>query len=305
MPVHLPPLSRRAFLARAFTVAAGFAAGRSLSAADKPVDPHLFALLADTHIAESPDAESRGVNMSAHLTATGKALTALARRPAAVLINGDCAYNAGKPEDYANLVKLLDPLRAAGLPIHMTLGNHDDRANFRAGVAEAKGGQEAVTGKHAAVLRTPRANWFLLDSLEAVNKTPGSLGEAQLEWLAKELDAGAGKPAILFAHHNPHLVEVENKTGLKDTAALLAIARPRRHVKAFIFGHTHNWEVKTDETGFHFINLPPVAYVFNKARPSGWVEALVKPDGLRLQLHALDEQHAEHGQVRELKWRAG
>jgi 3',5'-cyclic-AMP phosphodiesterase len=304
MPVHLSPLNRRQFLARALATGAALAAGRSFAADAKPVDADLFALLSDTHIPASPDVESRGVNMTANLVEAGKQVVGLAKRPAAALINGDCAYLDGKPEDYMNLVKLLGPIRAAGLPVHMTLGNHDHRENFRSGVAEAKEGSGSVPDKHAVILRSPRANWFLLDSLEAVNKTPGSLGEAQLQWLAKSLDEHKDKPAILFAHHNLHLVEGENRSGLKDTEKLLEIARPRKHVKAYIFGHTHRWEVKTDESGLHLINLPPVAYVFDKVRPSGWVEAQLKADGLRLQLHALDAKHPEAGQVKELAWRA-
>jgi 3',5'-cyclic-AMP phosphodiesterase len=305
MPVHLPLLKRRAFLRRALFAAAGAACSRPLFAAPPAADPHQFALLADTHIPETPDLAARGVNMSAHLTTVGRELAALPTRPAAALINGDCAYLAGTPGDYANLVKLLAPLRAHGVPIHLTLGNHDHRENFRAGLAEAQAGQGTVTDKHVTILRAPRANWFLLDSLEAVNKTPGSLGEAQLQWLTRALDEHADKPAILFAHHNPHLREVENKTGLKDTEQLLEIARPRRHVKAYVFGHTHNWNLQTTGDGLHMINLPPVAYVFDKARPSGWVHATLTADGISLELRSLDPAHPEHGQVKELRWRKG
>ncbi|MBI3191443.1 MAG: metallophosphoesterase [Pedosphaera parvula] len=219
------------------------------------------------------------------------------------MINGDCAYLRGETGDYATFANLLDPVRAAQLPVRATLGNHDDRANFRQGLAEAKERDEALSDKQVALVRSQRANWFLLDSLELTNKTPGLLGEAQLKWLAAKLDAQADKPAIVFAHHNLFFGPGENKGALKDTAPLMELMRPRRHVKAFIFGHTHNWSLQEDESGIHLINLPPVAYVFNKSRPNGWVEAVVKPDGLRLKLHALNREHPEHGQVKELKWR--
>jgi hypothetical protein len=47
-----------------------------------------------------------------------------------------------------------------------------------------------------------------------------------------------------------------------------------------------------------------VAYVFNPARPNGWVDAEVSREGLRLKLQSLDAKHAENGQAIELAWRA-
>lgn len=276
---------------------------RRLSAAEKPPEANTFALLADPHIAAQAELEVRGACMSKNLGAVSRDILDRPQRPAATLINGDCAYLAGLPGDYVQLARLLQPLRDAGLPVHLALGNHDDRANLWAGIKESRAGKGVVMDKHVAMIRSAHANWFLLDTLEAVNKTPGSLGDEQLQWLTAALDQHADKPAILVGHHNPHLREVENKTGLKDTDRLLAVARPRKHVKAYVFGHTHNWSVETDEQGFHFINLPPVGYVFNPARPNGWVTATLGASGIRLELHALDREHPEHGQVKELSWR--
>ena len=56
----------------------------------------------------------------------------------------------------------------------------------------------------------PRANWFLLDSLDEPNKTPGVLGDKQVAWLGQALDARANKPAILVAHHNPPQAKFAN-----------------------------------------------------------------------------------------------
>ena len=92
--------------------------------------------------------------------------------------------------------------------MHLVLGNHDQRENFWAAFPEAKPALPAAD-RHAAVVETPLANWFLLDSLYKTNVTPGLLGAAQLQWLAKALDAHADKPALLVAHHN-----LEGLTGL-------------------------------------------------------------------------------------------
>jgi predicted phosphodiesterase len=298
MPIHLPPLSRRSFLASLAAAGAGCTASRS----GKSTAPDRWALLSDTHIDASPKMAARGVVMTENLRAVASHVSTQASRFERVLVNGDCAYLKGVPGDYANLVQLLEPMRKAGLPVHLTLGNHDDRVNFRAGVGTLVGGKTAVSDRHVSLIRGRHANWLLLDSLDQVNVTPGLLGEAQLTWLARTLDAEPQRPAIICAHHNP--LEAAHRGGLQDWEKLLAVLAPRRQAKAFIFGHTHNWRTLQDASGLHLINLPPVAYVFNPARPNGWVDAEVSREGLRLTLQCLDAKHTENGQVIELAWRA-
>jgi 3',5'-cyclic AMP phosphodiesterase CpdA len=196
----------------------------------------------------------------------------------------------------------VSPLRKAGLPVHVTLGNHDDRGNMLAALQSPDKAAEKgpVEGRHVFVLETPLANWFLLDSLDAVNSTPGELGERQLAWLADALDARAKKPAVVVVHHNPDVKE--KPTGLRDTKAALEVILARRQVKALIFGHTHKWEL-TRQEGVHFINLPPVAYVFTPGQPNGWVDARVAEGGMTLNLRCLDPKHPKHDETRELQWR--
>ena len=153
-----------------------------------------------------------------------------------------------------------------------------------------------------ALLRTPRANWFVLDSLETTLSTPGLLGQEQLDWLAGALDANPDQPALVLIHHNPGL---SGNFGLKDTAALFEIIRPRKQVKAYIFGHTHAWNVGQDESGIHLINLPPVSYVFTAGLPTGWVHARLERKGMELELRCVDHSHKSHGQIVKLQWRAG
>ena len=102
-------------------------------------------------------------------------------------------------------------------------------------------------------------------------------------------------------HHNPG---ISGNIGLKDTAALFEVIRPRKQVKAYIFGHTHVWNVWPDESGIHFVNLPPVGYVFQEGQPSGWVHATLEEKGMRLEMRCLDKAHKVHGQVHNLQWRA-
>ncbi len=301
MPIHLPPLSRRQFLNRSLLALAGVTLSRDVFAARKPVDPHTWALLSDTHIDANPAVSARGVNMADNLTTVANELVALSARPAHVLINGDCAYLKGEPGDYATFASLIKPIRAAQMPIHLTLGNHDHREHFWAGLRDVGKAKRPVTGRHVALVKSPHVNWLLLDSLDQVNLTPGLLGERQLAWLGKTLDANANKPAIVCAHHNPQ--GPEGKGALLDWNTLISVLAVRRQVKAFVFGHTHNWEVTPHDSGIHLINLPPIAYVFKNGNPNGWVQATSRAQGLQLKLNCLDKTHAAHGAVSDLTWR--
>jgi Icc protein len=301
MPIHLPPISRRRFLARVAVVGSGLACAPELIAAAKGRDPNLWALFSDPHVAADREFETRGVNMTRHFGVASRELLDLPRKPAGLFVNGDCAYNSGLPGDYGLFSELLEPIRSAGVPVHLALGNHDDRSHFWSAFQQEKAARHPVAERQVSLLKTPHANWFILDSLEKTLSTPGLLGEEQLKWLASALDENREKPALVLVHHNPALEG--GNMGLKDTARFLEIIRPRKQVKAYIYGHTHSWEVQQDSSGIHFINLPAVAYVFRKGDPSGWVIATVEKNAMRLELRCIDPKHPKQGQKLDLKWR--
>lgn len=301
MPIHLQAISRRQFLLRTLAGGTGLALSPGLLAVAKRTDPNSWALLSDIHLAADRGLVARGINMTDHFTTVSRELLALPKRPAGVFINGDCAYNSGQKGDYGQVANLLEPIRQGQMPVHLALGNHDNRDRFWEALQEEKAAQRPLADRQVALLSTPRTNWFMLDSLETTLSTPGLLGEEQLSWLARALDANPGKPALVLLHHNPGL---SGNMGLKDTAALFEVLRPRKQVKAYIFGHTHAWNVGQDESGIHLINLPSVAYVFSPGQPAGWVHATLERKGVQLELRCVDPLHKAHGQIVKLQWRA-
>jgi 3',5'-cyclic AMP phosphodiesterase CpdA len=301
MPIHLAPISRRRFLARSLAASAGLALAPSSFATPDETDEHSWALLSDIHLAADRSLVVRGINMTDHFQAVAREVLALPKRPVGLMITGDCAYDNGESGDYSSLADMLTPIRAQQLPVHLVLGNHDNRDRFWEAFQEEKKAKRPLAERQVALLRGSRANWFVLDSLEATRSTPGLLGHAQLDWLANALDANPNLPALVVIHHNPGIVG--GNMGLKDTFAFFEVIRPRKQVKAYIYGHTHSWKTEQDSSGVHLINLPPVAYVFTPGAPAGWVHASLEADGMRLELRCLDTGHKDHGQVVSLKWR--
>src|SRR5947207_9174347 len=240
MPIYLPPLSRRQFIRRSLAAALGLGLAPNVSARGKSTDPDSWALLADTHLAADRSKTARGINMTDHFLAVSHELCALSKRPAGVIITGDCAFNSGEIEDYAALVDLLRDLRGEQMPIHLALGNHDHRDHFREVLGKEQPADGHLPDKQVAIFRSSHANWFVLDSLETTMSTPGFLGREQLDWLASSLDANRSKPALVMVHHNPG---ISGNIGLKDSPALFEVIRPRKQVKAYIYGHTHTWKI--------------------------------------------------------------
>jgi 3',5'-cyclic-AMP phosphodiesterase len=305
MPLHVAPLSRRAFLARASVAAAGLTVLRSGWGASPSADPNVFALLSDTHVPSTPDITSgSGTNMTSNMRQAVREVVAHPTRPAAVFINGDCAYLKGLADDYKNLAQCVAPLGEAGLPLHVTMGNHDHRGRLFEKLAAQKPERPLLESKHVTVVESPWANWFLLDSLTETDVVTGEIGAEQRGWLDKALKARSDKPAIVMSHHTPQFEPPpEGKVwgGIKDTAEFMDLLASHRNVKAFIYGHSHVWENKR-QGALHLINLPPVAYVFKEGLPNGWVEARVRENGMDLNLRAINPAHPLHNQKVALDW---
>ncbi len=302
MPVHLPPVTRREFLRRSLLAGAGFLTATAPWAAPRAPDPHTWALMADIHIAAKRTELRRGIVMAWHLEQAISELLAGPRVPAGVIVAGDLALNRGERGDYATLLELLQPLRAEQVSAHLAMGNHDHRENFLTAFPETLVRERPLTPHLVGIVRALRANWFILDSLEQTLATPGLLGAAQLAWLERALDAHQNRPALVVLHHH---LSTKQGGALKDTQALLEVLRPRRQVKACIFGHTHVWGIKEDESGIHLINLPPVSYVSHPSHPNGWVQAELERRGMKLQLRCVDPEHPAHQQTVSLRWRKG
>ena len=313
MPIILPPITRRHFIKGSLALGGTAMMPRALAAVDSEalkLEPNRIALLADTHISNNPDLvypgtkwpgspvkedEHEWVNMADCLAEAAKRVIALNPRPAHLIVNGDCALSNGKEAEYKEFLLLVEPIRAAGITLHVTIGNHDNRENLWKSLPFLK--QEQM-GVQAHVLELPRANLVLLDSGKR-----GILGEEQLNWLANQLDQRADKPALIFAHFNPYPNRgVRPIKGMRDGAALLKLLAERKHAKAYFYGHTHEWQHDQREH-LHIINQPAVSYYFGKGHAHGWVDMKLSETSAELELHCINRTHPQHGDLRQVSFK--
>ena len=297
MPIHLT--SRRQFFAQ---LGAAAAFSRSAASATE-VDESLIAILNDTHIGAQ---QSPKGSIQINLQNTISNLLAMPKRPAAVIINGDLALKDGRRGDYEQFAKLIAPLRDAGMQLHLTMGNHDDRAVFYEVLKSDKPESPVVESKHVGVVKLAVANLFLLDSLKATMVTQGLIGEAQMNWLTTLLDSHADKPALLFAHHNPRLGgdPLHFPGGLEDSEVLWWELVKRPQVKAYIHGHIHHRDFYSHES-VHILNTPATSYVADKkTSTTGWTMARLSATGGSFTTHTHLTDHEWNGVTVELNWRS-
>src|SRR6266542_1202152 len=241
MPLTLLP-TRRAFLASA---SAGILVFRPSLALGADADPHRVALLSDSHIGEKPEATDRDCNMHDRLKQVATEVAKLAPRPVCAVVNGDLAHKTGTAAEYTLFASLIEPIRTAGIPLHLGLGNHDNFTRFAEGLEKLRPKDRPVEGKQVTVVELERANLFVLDSYDPKNSVGGVLGESQLGWLAKARDSRKTKPAVVFAHHplQCDAPKTGKASGIADTNDFWPLVKDRPQVKAFVFGHTHTWKL--------------------------------------------------------------
>jgi 3',5'-cyclic AMP phosphodiesterase CpdA len=136
--------------------------------------------------------------------------------------------------------------------------------------------------------------------------TQGLIGDAQMAWLTKLLDAHADKPALLFAHHNPRLGgdPLHFPGGLEDSEALWHELVKRPQVKAYIHGHIHHRDFNSHQ-GIHILNTPAISFVADKkTSTTGWTMTKLSSTGGSFTTHTHLTDHEWNGIKVDLKWRS-
>jgi len=306
------PLTRRHFFQATAASVSLAPLARALEASatlQGSTGPEEIAILNDTHInAELPPGQGSLRVREQHpsnLRQAIREILARVQRPAAVIINGDLAMSVGVEADYKAFGELIAPLSEAGLPVHLTLGNHDTREAFLKSFPKLVSASNFKEHRHNGLIDLPNTRLILLDSLKESPAAPGRLGDEQIGWLLSKIDETPQKAVVLVAHHNPKVGgdPLHFPGGVEDTEAFWPEVVKRTQVKAYIHGHVHDWTLAA-HTGIHIINTLAVSFVGNPAlSTTGWTLASFHPEAVELNIQTTQRAHPWANERKWLFWR--
>jgi 3',5'-cyclic AMP phosphodiesterase CpdA len=164
-----------------------------------------------------------------------KAMThALSHHPDAdaVVITGDLS-DWGDEDDYQRLKQML---AGVDVPVHLCIGNHDDRDVFLSVFPE----NADENGFVQAVVDLPDGTGLLLDTW-GPDSHAGFYCETRQSWLNQKLAELPG-PVYLFMHHNPVPIGIApmDRIMLQDSEGFArVVARHNSKIRHIFHGHCH------------------------------------------------------------------
>ncbi|MEU5851478.1 metallophosphoesterase [Saccharopolyspora shandongensis] len=192
--------------------------------------------LSDTHLRPADGLMHGVVDTTANLITAVQVIENSETDVAALLLTGDLADN-GAPAAYRRLRGVVEPAaRRLGAEVSYAMGNHDERAAFRAELLDDPFG----TGPCDSVFTVDGLRVVALDSSEP-GQHDGHLSEAQLDWLADELATTSPRGTVLVSHHPPlpspvptvHLLRLRGADRLADVLK-------GTDVRLIVSGHAHH-----------------------------------------------------------------
>ena len=163
---------------------------------------------------------------------------ALAHHPdaARIIITGDLAHH-GHPDEYA---RLRAALADCPIPVSLTIGNHDSRANFRQAFPDAP---VDAYGFVQSVIDQDGHRLIILDTADedAEILHSGLLCDDRLAWLEDTLTAAPDTPTLLFMHHPPMTTgfAAMDRIGLRNRVEVAARLRAHPQIRQIVAGHVH------------------------------------------------------------------
>ena len=199
----------------------------------------LLAQVTDMHIKAGGKLSYRRVDTEASLARCVQHMLASPQVPDVVLFTGDLT-DFGRPEEYDNLARLLEPL---SMPWYLMAGNHDDVATMR-----------AKFPSHAYMRQREKLDYLIddfpvrivaLDS-SVLHKSPGYLATGQLQWLDDTLRAAPKKATVVAVHHPPFWTGIGHMDDqpLTNPEDLEPVIARHPQVERVLCGHLHRPIVK-------------------------------------------------------------
>ena len=234
-------MTRRNFFAGALAsgTAACLTGCRGLEVAGE-FDPNFTVFMSDIHVASAkvPNGGTQPTYQNPRFRRAVDEVLAMSPKPKRVVIFGDIALWNGWLEDYRTSLPEINRLKAAGIDVHMTMGNYDKRESFLE-VHPEYAKTSPVPGRIVSIVDLGTADLILLDSLHQTsgvgkgNDVDGELDDAQWDWLAAESKRRT-RPFFLGAHH--HFRELK-----RGKANVLSLVKQNPNFAGYCYGHHHFW----------------------------------------------------------------
>lgn len=190
-----------------------------------------FVVLSDLHVMP-PGQLSVTLDTGARLEQAVEAVIARYGQADFCILAGDLA-DTGDPAAYQRLQSIIARLP---IPVHITLGNHDDRAAFLS-VFGAR--FVAETGKVDKVIDIKGYRIVLLDSSEP-GRVDGVLTQAQIAWVHARLAEAMDRPVIVVLHHNANALHIESDNiRILEPDAFITALKTHPDIRQVIAGHVH------------------------------------------------------------------
>jgi 3',5'-cyclic AMP phosphodiesterase CpdA len=148
------------------------------------------------------------------------------------ILAGDLA-DLGQRAAYERLKTLVSRLP---IPVHITLGNHDDRPTFFSVFGHSFA---AETGKADKVIDAKGYRIIVLDSSEP-GRVDGVLEPVQVGWLRARLAEALDRPVIVVLHHNANALHIHSDTiRMLEPDGFIAALKTHPDIRQVIAGHVH------------------------------------------------------------------
>ena len=200
-----------------------------------PSPTHVVAHLSDPHLLADGVRQYGVVDTEAGLTRALERLRHVHPAPQVLVFTGDLADRA-EPAAYTRLRELVEPAAAElGAQVVWVMGNHDERAEYAAGLFDEDSDATQDRVYDVAGLRV-----IALDT-SVPGYHHGDLTAAQLDWLRDQLATPAEHGTILALHHPPipvPMLRAAEIIELLDQHELAAVVEGT-DVRAILGGHFH------------------------------------------------------------------
>jgi len=200
-----------------------------------PAPTHVVAHLSDVHLLADGVLQYGVVDTEAGLFRSLERLRHVNPAPQVLVFTGDLADKA-EPAAYSRLRELVEPVAAElGAQVVWTMGNHDERAEYAAGLFGEASDEPQDRVYDVAGLRV-----IALDT-SVPGYHHGDLTADQLEWLRDRLATPAEHGTILAMHHAPipvPMLRAAEIIELIDQDQLASVVEGT-DVRSIIGGHFH------------------------------------------------------------------